>query len=82
MSSEKERVEFYTTLGCHLCEQAMDIINSTLNREFFEIISFDIADDDELMEKYGVTIPVVKRCETGRELNWPFDQQDLVTLFS
>lgn len=82
MSSSKERVEFYTTLGCHLCEQAMEIITMTLNPEFFEIVSLDIADDDDLMEKYGVTIPVIKRCDTGQELNWPFDQQDLVTIFS
>ena len=36
----------------------------------------DIADDLELMERYGVRIPVV-RDAAGRELGWPFDGTQL-----
>ena len=32
-----------------------------------------IADDAELLEQYGVRIPVLRRVDTGEELDWPFD---------
>ncbi|AIU68452.1 thiol-disulfide isomerase [Vibrio coralliilyticus] len=35
----------------------------------------DIAFDDELFSRYGVTIPVLNY--QGNELNWPFDLQQL-----
>ncbi len=35
----------------------------------------DIAFDDELFSRYGVTIPVLHY--QGSELNWPFDIQQL-----
>ena len=33
----------------------------------------EIADDEELLERYGVRIPVLRRLDTGEELDWPFD---------
>ena len=69
------RISFYTTLGCHLCEQAEQLIGE-LQRSGRDDIVFepvDIADNDELMDLYGVRIPVVKRTDTGDELGWPFD---------
>ena len=35
----------------------------------------DIAFDDALFSRYGVTIPVLRY--QGRELNWPFDLPQL-----
>ncbi|EGA66131.1 thiol-disulfide isomerase and thioredoxin [Vibrio brasiliensis LMG 20546] len=35
----------------------------------------DIAFDDELFSRYGVTIPVLNY--QGKELNWPFDLEQL-----
>lgn len=35
----------------------------------------DIAFDDELFSRYGVTIPVLNF--NGSELNWPFDLEQL-----
>ncbi|KJY82436.1 thiol-disulfide isomerase [Vibrio galatheae] len=35
----------------------------------------DIAFDDELFSRYGVTIPVLNY--QGNELNWPFDLEQL-----
>lgn len=60
----------YTTLGCHLCEQAKAVLDN------FENITYemvDIADDDALVERYGIRIPVVKEKEGEREIGWPFD---------
>lgn len=33
----------------------------------------DIAESDILMERYQLRIPVLRREDTGAELDWPFD---------
>ena len=38
----------------------------------------DIADDQALFELYGLSIPVLRRNDTGAELNWPFDGEQVV----
>ena len=60
----------YGTTFCHLCEQA-EVVLQTIGVEAEHI---DIAEDDVLLEKFGVRIPVVKREDTGAELGWPFDE--------
>jgi len=62
----------YSTSACHLCELAEDL----LQREGVSFASVDISESDELFERYGITIPVLRR-EDGQELNWPFDQAAL-----
>lgn len=73
------KLYFYTTLGCHLCEQAAQLLAVEQHRkpELF-VISVDIADDDDLMEQYGVRIPVVKKALASSDLGWPFSSEDLV----
>ncbi|OIR08740.1 hypothetical protein GALL_91240 [mine drainage metagenome] len=62
-------IKLYGTAFCHLCEQA----EAVLREIGIEADYIDIADDDELLEKYGIRIPVLKRADTGAELGWPFD---------
>ena len=62
-------IKLYGTAFCHLCEQA----EAVLREIGIEADYIDIADDDELLEKYGIRIPVLKRADTGTELGWPFD---------
>jgi hypothetical protein len=62
-------VRLYGTACCHLCEEAHAILHELGIRAEH----VDIAEDDELLEKYGVRIPVLKRGDTGEELGWPFD---------
>lgn len=62
----------YMTLGCHLCEQAETLVRDALG---LSIGLVEIADDAELLERYGVRIPVLRRCDNGEELNWPFDAE-------
>lgn len=47
----------YSTEGCHLCEQAEAIYQSLKLQT--KLILKDIAFDDELFSRYGVTIPVL-----------------------
>jgi hypothetical protein len=60
----------YATSGCHLCEQAADLIRGAVAVPFRMV---EIADDENLMERYGVRIPVLRRLDTGQELDWPFE---------
>lgn len=74
----KEELVFYTTAGCHLCDVARQIYQATLSPDFFNIREVDIADTDELVDRYGTLIPVLRRIKDDTELNWPFDQQALM----
>ena len=58
----------YTTAGCHLCEHAEAI----LSEAGVLFTPVDIEEDVDLIERYGIRIPVVADAE-GRELGWPFD---------
>ncbi|OGS92134.1 MAG: glutaredoxin [Gallionellales bacterium GWA2_60_18] len=59
----------YGTSCCHLCEDAEAI----LREAGIAVQHVDIAEDDELLERYGTRIPVLLRADSGAELGWPFD---------
>jgi len=78
---------FYTTLGCHLCEQAEVLILQSLDQTQYSFNKIDILEhtdeqgeqqsEDALFEQYGIRIPVLKRSDNQQELNWPFDENHL-----
>jgi len=70
-------LESMTTEGCHLCDLAVPLLVQGVDPEIFEVDLVDIAFDDELVERYGSRIPVLRHPESGEELNWPFDAQTL-----
>ena len=60
------------TPGCHLCEVAEAVLMSFVeNGLLVELI--DIAEQEAMVERYGLRIPVLRRCDSGAELGWPFD---------
>lgn len=73
----------YTTLGCHLCEQAEAITLPLLEQATWQLRLVEIADDEALMARYGTRIPVLYRPDLYRageaacELGWPFDAQSV-----
>lgn len=62
----------YTTAGCHLCEEAQQLVGELDPGLAVELRLVDIAESADLVERYGVRIPVLRRAD-GRELGWPFD---------
>ena len=60
----------YHTDGCHLCEQAEQLITDVLN-DNSELLLIDIMTDEQLIAEYQITIPVLKS-EKGEQLFWPF----------
>ena len=73
----KNELLLYTTLGCHLCEQAEELINPLLTGSSWQLIKVDIADSEELVASYGIKIPVVKNTKTNNELYWPFTSEQV-----
>ncbi len=71
----------YSTEACHLCEEAFALYQAVGNTTALRVI--DIAFDEALFSRYGVTIPVLSlQNEDGTvlsELGWPFDSSLLQT---
>lgn len=69
----------YSTEGCHLCEMAFQLTEQLNISHHVNVV--DIAFDDELFSRYGVTIPVLKfessDLSHSSELNWPFGLLEL-----
>lgn len=73
------QLKLYTTEGCHLCEQAEQLLEQ-LNEQFpLRLELIDISADAELVERYGIRIPVVMKPASDAELGWPFDFSQLQT---
>jgi hypothetical protein len=54
---------------------AREIVSPLLNNYSLYLEEIDIAESDELIERYGVRIPVLKSPRHIDELGWPFDTQ-------
>src|SRR5260221_12509854 len=53
------QVTFYTKAGCHLCEEARDMLDDIAAQTTFELTEIDIRSDNELFERYRYRIPVI-----------------------
>jgi glutaredoxin len=52
-------VVLYSRPGCHLCDDARDVLETQRARTPFDLDEIDIEADDELVKEYGLRIPVV-----------------------
>lgn len=69
--------QLFGTLGCHLCEVAEALLMPFVEHGLLvELV--DIAEHEEWVEQYGLRIPVLRRRDTGAELGWPFDAEQVV----
>ncbi len=71
---------FYTTAGCHLCEEAKALLDVLKTQHEVNIQTIDISSSQALVELYGIRIPVIKNQTTGEELGWPFGYDELFSL--
>lgn len=68
--------QLFGTLGCHLCEVAEgELMPFVEHGLLVELV--DIAENQALFEAYGLRIPVLRRIDSGAELNWPFDSDQV-----
>ncbi len=54
-----KKVLIYSRTGCHLCEIAIDQINSVRNEKKFQVEIKLIDGNRDLEEKYGEQVPVI-----------------------
>ena len=54
-----KKVLIYSRTGCHLCEIAIDQINSVRNEKNFQVEIKLIDGNRDLEEKYGEQVPVI-----------------------
>jgi glutaredoxin len=76
------KVNLYGTAGCHLCEQAKELVWPLVLQYQFRLIEIDIADNDDLIERFGTLIPVLTAYPTHRELRWPFTAEEIDAFFA
>ena len=70
--------QLFGTLGCHLCEVAEALLMPFVEHGLLvELV--DIAEREDWVEQYGLRIPVLRRSDTGAELNWPVDAEQVVS---
>lgn len=70
-------LELLGTQGCHLCDDAEQVLISALDLQRVAVELVDIAESDELMDAYAVRIPVLRHVASGHDLGWPFDGEQV-----
>jgi len=53
------QVTFYTKAGCHLCEEARDMLDDIAAETAYELTEIDIRSDPDIFEQYRYRIPVI-----------------------
>ncbi len=71
------RLTLYTTLGCHLCHQLETLLVTLCACEYC-LERVEISEEDALVERYGVRIPVLAD-EQGQELDRGFEAPRLAS---
>ncbi len=86
-------LNLYTTLGCHLCDEAVVMVSKQQASDV-TLALVEISESDALMEKYAIRIPVLEfqagdnnesidgEIEAGAELAWPFTEEELAVFLS
>jgi hypothetical protein len=69
--------QLFHTSGCHLCEEAGAMLLPMAEKLGVTVSRVDIAEEDALVEAYGMRIPVLRNAASGRELGWPFEPEQL-----
>ena len=71
-------ISLLMTSGCSLCDDALDLILNSKILAGCSLELVDISTNDDLIESYGDSIPVVLCGDV--ELRWPFNEKDFLQL--
>jgi hypothetical protein len=70
------RVTLYGKPGCHLCEQALEVVRGVQDERAFDLEEVDVSLDPALNRRYGERIPVLAL--EGEELFEHFVDRDVL----
>ena len=79
-NTQSLRVEFYTRVGCHLCELAEPVIQRTARRYGALVRKIDVDTRPELQARFGMKIPLV-RINDGNQVALRITEARLVRAF-
>lgn len=68
---------FYTTSGCHLCDQAWVLLEPIAKRKGLSIQRVDVLKDPDAEALFAEHIPVVTATKSTETLYWPFTAEDI-----
>src|SRR5437667_11306567 len=74
------QVTFYTKAGCHLCEEARDMLDDIAAQTNYELTEIDIRNNPEIFEQYRYRIPVII-IDNDTLLEGRIEYQDLAQAF-
>lgn len=69
-------IDFYAKPGCHLCEDALPVVEAEAERAGAHLRVHDILSDPELQNAFGELIPVVE-IDGVRHSTWFVDAPQL-----
>ena len=78
MSKTPLALLLYVKPGCHLCDEARDVL--ALAAPHRQVEESDITRDAALSNTFGTRIPVLTRKDTGESLDWPFGPAEVKKL--
>ncbi|MFC4183291.1 glutaredoxin family protein [Saccharococcus thermophilus] len=70
------KINLYSKTNCPLCDKAKQVLQELQNEFSFQINEIDIYQDDTLLEKYQLMIPVVEI--DGEEVDFGLVQKDVI----
>lgn len=70
-------LRFYTTAGCHLCDQAFAALEPIARRKRLVIECIDVMDDPDAEAAFAESIPVIMNEQRAEPLCWPFTREDI-----
>ena len=73
-------VTFYTKAGCHLCDEAREMLEEIATEIVYDLTEIDIRSDMALFEQYRYRIPVIIVDETHM-VEGRIEYSDLLTAF-
>lgn len=71
--------KLYTRKGCHLCDKAKKILLELKETMNFQLEEIDIEQSDDLIEKYGLMIPVV--VIDGKEVQYGQIDKQFISMY-
>jgi glutaredoxin len=69
-------VTLYSKPGCHLCEDARELLENLARRQALQFVEVDIRSDADLFRRYDIRIPVIAFAD-GTEIDAPVSATEL-----
>ena len=75
MIVDDAKIILFSTDYCTLCDAALELLMSMPELRGLSLHVVDVANDEDLLSRYGERLPVVRVGE--RELDWPFGREEI-----